>query len=125
MKGEKMEDIKKTIDLVPVFDYGSIKEEHQSAALEIAGLLKSLGHTDIAEEILVRFQIEQIPTYDMEESVFVQEMKEAGIYVAIQGFLKEGSGKNAFQYPLIAVNGDIRQFNQLIENLKTKYGKNT
>jgi len=120
-----MEEIKKTMDLVPIFDYGAIKEEHQSAALEISNLLKSLGHSEVAEEILVRFQIEQIPTYDMEESAFVQEMKEAGIYVAIQGFLKEGSGKDAFQYPLVAVNGDIRQFNQMIEKLKEKYGKNT
>lgn len=125
MKGDNMEDVKKTVDLVPLFDYGSIKLEHQSAALEISNMLKSLGHTDVAEEILVRFQIEQIPTYDMEDSEFVREMKEAGIYVAIQGFLKEGSGKDAFQYPLIAVNGDIRQFNKLIEDLKKKYGKDT
>lgn len=120
-----MEEVKKTVDLIPMFDYGAIKIEHQSAALEIANLLKSLGHTDIAEEILVRFQIEKIPTYDMEESAFVQEMKEAGIYVAIQGFLKEGSGKDAFQYPLVAVNGDIRQFNKMIETLKKKYGKDS
>ena len=120
-----MEEVKKTVDLIPMFDYGAIKIEHQSAALEIANLLKSLGHTDIAEEILARFQIEKIPTYDMEESAFVQEMKEAGIYVAIQGFLKEGSGKDAFQYPLVAVNGDIRQFNKMIETLKKKYGKDS
>lgn len=120
-----MEDVTKTTDLVPMFDYGSIKEEHQSAALEISNMLKSLGHTDIAEEILVRFKIEEIPTYNLEESEFIQEMKEAGMYVAIQGFLKEGTGKDAFQYQLVAVNGDIRQFNKLIANLKKKYGKDS
>jgi hypothetical protein len=125
MKGETMEDVTKTVDLVPVFDYGSIKTEHQSAALEISNMLKSLGHSDIAEEILIRFQIEKIPTYDLEESTFIQEMKEAGIYVAIQGFLKEGSGKTAFQYPLVSVSGDIRQFNKMIDDLRKKYGKDS
>lgn len=120
-----MEESKTTVDLVPVFDYGSIKAEHQSAALEISNMLKSLGHVDVAEEILVRFQIEKIPTYDLEESAFIQEMKEAGIYVAIQGFLKEGSGKTAYQYPLVAVSGDIRTFNKMIEDLKKKYGKDS
>jgi hypothetical protein len=108
----------KTVDLIPAFDYGSINETHQSAAKEIAGWLASLGHQEIAEELLVRFKIVKIPTYDVSQSKFYQYAKKAGIYVAGQGTLIEGQGKDAMQFPLVAITGDIRELDKFIDLIK-------
>lgn len=108
----------KTVDVIPAFDFGSINEQHQSAAKEIAGWLKSLGFNDLSEELLTRFKIQSIPTYDIENSEFYKLAKEAGIYVAGQGTLVEGQGKDAMQYPLVAISGDIRQMDKFIETVK-------
>jgi hypothetical protein len=54
----------------------------------------------------------------MENSVFYKLAKEAGIYVANQGNLVEGQGKDAMQYPLVAISGDIRQMDKFIEKIK-------
>jgi hypothetical protein len=108
----------KTVDIIPAFDFGSLNEDHQSAAKEISQWLKSLGHNELSEELLSRFKITQIPAYNMENSVFYKLAKEAGIYVANQGNLVEGQGKDAMQYPLVAISGDIRQMDKFIEKIK-------
>jgi hypothetical protein len=108
----------KTIDVIPAFNHGDINETHQSAAKEIANWLKSLGQTELSDELLFRFKINQIPVFDIEQSKFYQYAKKAGIYVATQGMLKEGEGKNAVQYPLVVISGDIRQMDKFIDVIK-------
>jgi hypothetical protein len=107
-----------TVDVIPPFDFGSINKDHQSAAKEIADWLNSLGLDDISKELLSRFKINPIPTYNLEESEFYKLAKNAGIFEASQGNLVEGSGKEAMQYPLVAISGDIRQMDKFIEVIK-------
>lgn len=111
-------DENKTIDLVPAFDFGSINEQHQSAAKEISGWLKSLGLTEVSEEILRRYKIDPIPSYNLDESEFYQLATKAGFYVAGQGTLIEGEGKDKIQIPLVAISGDIRKLNDFINIVK-------
>lgn len=108
----------KNIDVIPAFNYGDINETHQSAAKEIACWLRSLGQTELSDELLFRFKINQIPVFDIEQSKFYQCAKKAGIYVAIQGMLVEGQGKDALQYPLVVISGDIRQMDKFIDVVK-------
>jgi hypothetical protein len=109
-----------TKDVLPVFDYGSINETHQSAAKEIAGWLDSLGLKDVSRELLLRFKIEENKKYDITQSKFYQLCQEAGVYVAGQGVIIEGEGKDATEYPLVAINGDIRQLDKFIEFVQNK-----
>lgn len=101
-------------ETLPVFDYGSLNQNHQDAAIEIAALLREKGHKELADLIVQRFKLVEIPKYDPNESVFVQACKIAGIYVAIQGHLQEGEPPNVIQYPLVALCGDIREFEKLV-----------
>lgn len=105
-------------EVVPVFDYGSINEDHKEAAIEIANWLNSLGLNDVSKELLLRFKIEENKKYDLNQSVFYQLCREAGIYVAGQGVVVEGQGQEATEYPLVCINGDIRQLDKFIDFVK-------
>jgi hypothetical protein len=109
-----------TKDVVPAFDYGSINETHQAVAKEIASWLTSMGLADVAKELLLRFKIEENKKYDITQSKFYQICQEAGIFVSGQGILVEGEGKDAIEYPLVAINGDIRQLDKFIEFVQNK-----
>jgi hypothetical protein len=105
-------------ELLPVFDYGSISKEQQSAAKEIATWLESLGLDQVSRELLIRFKIEENKKYDITQSKFYQVCKEAGVHVAGQGIIVEGQGTDATEYPLVAISGDIRQLDKFIEFVK-------
>lgn len=105
-------------NVVPVFDYGSINDDHKSAAIEIANWLNSLGLNDVSKELLLRFKIEENKKFDISQSTFYQLCQEAGVYVAGQGVVVEGQGKDATEYPLVAISGDIRQLDKFIEFVK-------
>ncbi len=109
-----------TKDVVPAFDYGSIDESHQIVAKEIASWLASLGLAEVSKELLFRFKIEENKKYDITQSKFYQLCQEAGVYVAGQGVIVEGEGKDAMEYPLVAINGDIRQLDKFIEFVQNK-----
>lgn len=105
-------------DLKPEFDYGSIRPEHQAAAEEIAKFLAENGQADLGELIKQRFKVKEIPSYDLSQSEFVKYCKEAGIYVAGQGYLVEGEGLNQMQYPMITICDDIRRIEKIVEVIK-------
>lgn len=107
-----------TIDLIPAFDFGSVNEQHQAAAKEISEWLRGYGMTEIADEILRRYKIDPLPSYDLEQSEFFRLAREAGIFVAGQGTLVEGEGKDKMQYPLVAISGDIRKMDEFIKFVK-------
>jgi hypothetical protein len=105
-------------EIKPLFDYGSIKPEHQEAAEEIANYVASMGQDVLGNLIKTRFKIEEIKKYDMEDSEFVQFCKQAGIFVAGQGFIQQGDGIDAMQYPMIAICEDIRNMQKLVDVIK-------
>lgn len=107
-----------TRDIKSLFDYGSIKPEHKEAAEEIANYVAGMGQEMLGDLIKTRFQIQEIPKYDMAESEFVQFCKQAGIYVAGQGYIQQGDGLDAVQYPMIAVCEDIRNMQKLVDVIK-------
>ncbi len=107
-------------EIRPVFDYGSIKIEHQDAAKEIADWLGNLGMHDLSRQLLVRFKIKENRRYDVKESKFYQLCQEAGVFVATQGMIVEGTGDDTIEYPLVAINGDIRQLDKFIEFVQNK-----
>jgi predicted house-cleaning noncanonical NTP pyrophosphatase (MazG superfamily) len=101
-----------------LFDYGSINDEHKKVAEEICKFLRDSNLKEIADVISQRFQLVQIPEYDMTQSKFFKECNKVGIFVACQGFLQEGTGTDAMKYPMVNISGDIRKMDQLIDSIK-------
>ena len=60
----------------------------------------------------------EIPKYDLEQSEFVKYCKEAGIFVAGQGYIVEGEGLNQMQYPMVAICDDVRRVEKIVEVIK-------
>jgi hypothetical protein len=111
-------EIEKEIMKTAMFDYGSINEDHKQAAEEICKFLRDLRLNETADLVAQRFQLTQIPEYDMTQSKFYEECNKVGIFVACQGFLQEGSGLDAIKYPLVNISGDIRKMDMLVESIK-------
>lgn len=103
-----------------LFDYGSINDQHKSAAAEIAELAEQAGNTDFAEMIRTKFEIKEIPRYDLTQSKMVRACAEAGIFCATQGFLQEGIGEDAIRYPLMAICEDVRTLEKLYDVIKNQ-----
>jgi hypothetical protein len=110
-------------DIKHLFDYGDITEEHKEAAEEIANILSREGHANLADQIKSRFKVEEVPTYNLEESEFMKYCKEAGIFISLQGWIKDLGGDDTLQYPLCALNEDIRVLNKLVETIKKDASK--
>jgi hypothetical protein len=51
----------------------------------------------------------------LEDSIFVQGCAKANppVFVAIQGFIKEGEDDKAIQYPIVTISDDIRNLDKL------------
>lgn len=106
-------------DRIPVFNYGDLNEDHKKAAAEIASIIENSGNGMLADLIRSKFQVVEIPKYDLETSLFFQEAQKAGIFCAVQGFVQEGIDQNAKQYQLISICEDVRKLDRFIESLKS------
>jgi predicted TIM-barrel fold metal-dependent hydrolase len=103
---------------VPLFDYGSVNDDHRAAAAEISELIKAHGNDMLAELIKVRFNVVEPNRYDVAQSPFVKACKEHGLPIAIQGWIQQGEGPDAVFYPLICVNEDVRRFDEFYKKIK-------
>ena len=112
-----MVDTKDYDKLVEPFDYGSIKKEHLEAATEILRVLKEeLRVSDLAlEYIKLKFQIKEIPTYNIEDSKLYKAAKKANLYLPIVGHIVEGTGLESKKYPVIGISEDIRKLDKLFD----------
>ena len=98
-------------ELKNLFDYGNIRPEHKEAAEEIVNLANQLGQSMIAELIKQKFNITELPTYNLSDSKVAQKLKTAGIHVTVQGHVID----NNIKYPLIGILEDIRKLDKLFE----------
>lgn len=109
-----------------VFDYGSVTEGQKSAIEELLTKLKQdpkisfVLDDDTVSTIKKDFKIVEIDRFDIEQSVFYQFAKQRNMYVPIQGWIKEGVGKDAIEYPIISTNMDIREYDKMMHDLIQK-----
>ena len=100
--------------MIPVFDYGSIKDEHKSAAEECAKLVESIN-PPVASLIRERFQIVEPKRLPIESSEFYKIATEFGLFPATQGYMV---GPDGVQIPMVAVCAEITKFDQFLEHYK-------
>jgi hypothetical protein len=121
----KLEDLKNKNKKKDVFDYGNIKEEHKDAAIEIISILEKLGQGGITSELIKqKFEITEIPKYDVTKSTFGNFCKQKDIFVATQGWVTEEENLEKKQYPYVSVNEDIRKLDDLADFI-FQLGKNS
>lgn len=101
-------------DMIPAFDYGSINDNHKQAASEIARLLAEGGNETLSELIKFKFNVIEPKKTAPAESVFVQICQDNNIHVTVQGYVFNGVGSDAVQFPIIAISEDVRVLDQLV-----------
>ena len=118
--------IEQNISVKGVFDYGSITEGQKSAVEELLVKLKQdpkisfVLDDEHITSIKKQFSILEIDKFDIEKSAFYQFAKQRNMYVPVQGWIKEGIGPDAIEYPIIATNMDIREYDKMMHDLIQK-----
>ncbi len=124
---------KENVSIKGVFNYGEVTEGQKSAVEEVLVRLKqdpkiSFVLDDETINFLKKeFKIVEIPKYDLSKSPFYNYATKKNYYIPVQGWIKEGQGKDAVDYPILATNMDIRQYDEMMKELiemGKKDGKN-
>ena len=100
--------------MIPLFDYGDIKDEHKSAAEECAKLVESIN-PPVASLIRERFKIVEPKRLPLEDSEFYRIATGFGLGVAPQGYMV---GPDGVQIPMVAICAEITKFDQFLEHYK-------
>lgn len=100
-------------DMQPVFDYGSINNDHREAAVEIIGLLRQMGNELPAKIIAERFKLEEPKRFDFTTTKFAKACQEANVFLGVQGFLINQDDPEKTEYPIVSISEDIRKLETL------------
>ena len=100
--------------MIPLFDYGSISEEHKRAAEECAKLIET-ANPYVSSLIRERFNIVEPKKISLEESSFYAAATAFGIVPSQQGYMVDADGVHI---PMVAVCGDIKQLDKFLEYSK-------
>ena len=100
--------------MIPVFDYGSISDEHKAAAEECAKMIEP-HHSYVAGQIRERFKIVEPERMDPESSEFYRTAKEFGLFPAQQGYMV---GPDGVQIPMVALCADLPKFDEFLQYYK-------
>ena len=107
-------------DMQPVFDYGNIKPEHQALIRDVLKIAPKDSH-DFKSKLSVLFKLENEDNYDLDDSIFIQYAKEAGLVTSKQGHITEKKGSNKpMNWPIISICDDVRKFDKLVEIIMQK-----
>lgn len=117
----------KTTPEVQNFDYGSIKQEHKDAVLEILSYLRERSNipTDmLIEDLKIKWQIEEVPMFDEKETLFWQLTHDEPIQPVIQGWT-ETTDKDGqkIRMPYLVLCADITYFDYLAKQIIKKSKK--
>ena len=67
------------------------------------------------------FKLENEDNYDLDDSIFIQYAKEAGLVTSKQGHITEKKGSNKpMNWPIISICDDVRKFDKLVEIIMQK-----
>jgi hypothetical protein len=103
--------------MIPLFDYGSITEEHKRAAEECAKLIEVENPT-LAKCIRERFEIIEPKKLPLEESSFYNAVRSFGITPSQQGYMVDPDGVHI---PMIAIFGDVKQLDEFLRQYKNSH----
>ena len=102
-----------------LFDFSDINITHKKLVRDIIKHLEEKGvDKSIGEELHDFYELEDVPEFDLKNSLFQQVMSKAGVYSNIQGFVKTKDEKGEkIKYPVVSVCEDIRKLDEAVANL--------
>ena len=96
------------------FDYTTLNDRDKKIVKEVISFLKEEDLSKEKEDsILQKFQVKEIPTYDLENSIFLKHVKKCKLFYNDQGYIREGKYPNVVQFPIVSIQSDIRNFEKL------------
>ena len=103
------------------FNYGEITDEHKKVVSEIIDLLRQRSQVPvdmIIEELKTRFELEEIPMKNIEDSVWGQLTKDEAIGTSIQGFrmTTDADGKK-IKIPHVGFSADFDYLDEFVNRL--------
>jgi hypothetical protein len=103
-----------------LFDYGSIKEEHKQAVMEVMELARASGNDVFAEFLKHKFKIEEPVKIDYKQSEFYKHCVANDIKVWNMGWVQDGGGNKPEEpyYPVVSITEDIRVIEKLMDSIK-------
>ena len=106
-------------DMIPVFDYGNIKPEHQALVRDILQRIDNNKQPeDIKNDLSVLFKLQGENEFDLEKSTFIKYAERVNLGPAKQGHITVKEGKDVpINYPIISVCDDIRKLDKLVEEI--------
>jgi hypothetical protein len=107
-------------ELSPVFDYGSINDDHKAAAEEIVELLRQLGIELPIKVISERFKLVEPNRFDFTQTEFYKVCREVDVFLGVQGFVVNHADPEKTEYPIVSITEDIRKLENLLQFIKSK-----
>jgi len=124
MSGKIKSTVDETKDIEPLFDYGDITEKDKSVVKEVIDLIKA--RPGVPSEVLIaeikeKFKIVEIPTMDLESSIWYQLTKDAKMGFAMQGY-REDTDKDGkkIRIPHIGFSADLDYLDEFAQELAKK-----
>lgn len=106
-------------DMAPIFDYGSLNDDHRAAAQEIVEILQSMGNDHVAHAISHRFKLKEPNRMDHTKTKIFEACQTADIFLGLQGFLVDHSDPDKTEYPIVSISEDIRKLETLYNIIKS------
>jgi len=106
-------------DMIPVFDYGNIKPEHQALVRDILQRIDNNKQPeDIKNDLSVLFKLQGENEFDLKKSIFMKYAEKVNLGPAKQGHITVKDGdKKPINYPIMSVCDDIRKLDKLVEEV--------
>ena len=104
-------------DVLKKYDYGQITKDDQVLVNEIVNILEAKGQKEIALNLKEQFQIIEHEKFNLQDSIFFQTCKNAGLRIHPQGDIMVTENGKTVLYPMVDVCDDIRKFDKMISDL--------
>lgn len=108
-------------------NFDTLNERDKKVIKEVIKFLKEEKNLnkDIEKSIHLKFKLKDVPKFNIDNSNFLRHVKKLNLFYNESGFLREGKHPNIVEYPIIAVQTEIRNFEKLYasiveESLKLK-----
>lgn len=115
--------MKKEEKIIEPFDYGNIKENEKKTVLEILNLINQ-SPTDMSLKMFAKFiehkfQLKDVPRFDVMQTEFIQKALKIGLTPQIHGWVQSKTAENEdIQFPIVYFSADIKKFIELTLELK-------
>lgn len=107
-----------------VFDYGSITDRDKKLIEEVIKLLRErpgVPSDMITEELKQRFELEEVPTKSIEDSVWGQLTKDERLGQSVQGFrLARNEDGSKIKIPHVGFSADLDYLDEFVNRLINK-----